>query len=333
MRSRKLVWFTFPVILLIGIYYLGPQPEKPSFNTDPPVVPGEAALLESYVREQESQHKIKPQNEAQIVWADSTKSKTPFSVLYLHGFSASQIEGDPVHRNFAKDFGCNLYLARLSDHGVDTTEALLLFTADRFWESSKKALAIAKQLGNKVIILSTSTGSTVALKLAAEFPNDVHALINLSPNIAINNGAAFLLNDPWGLQIARAVMGGKYRVKDGDPEEHGKYWNNKYRLEGAVELQELLEETMTKETFERIHQPCLTLYYFKNETEQDPEVRVDAMLKMHDQLSTPPDLKVAVAIPNAGAHVIGSSLTSKDVPGVYQQIEKFAIEKLKMKKK
>jgi hypothetical protein len=75
------------------------------------------------------------------------------------------------------------------------------------------------------------------------------------------------------------------------------------------------------------------LYYFKNETEQDPEVRVDAMLKMHDQLSTPPDLKVAVAIPNAGAHVIGSSLTSKDVPGVYQQIEKFAIEKLKMKKK
>jgi hypothetical protein len=128
------------------------------------------------------------------------------------------------------------------------------------------------------------------------------------------------------------VMGGKYRDKGADPENHGRYWNNKYRLEAAVQLQELIEETMTEETFRKVKQPCLTLYYFKNESEQDPEVRVDAMLKMNEQLSTPAELKVAVALPNAGAHVIGSSLTSKDVPSVYTQIEKFAVEKLKLPK-
>jgi esterase/lipase len=332
MRSKKIVWITFPIILLGGIFFLGPQPAPPVFNAALPAVPSEPGQLEAYVSSIESRHKLKPGNEAKIIWNDSSKNKTEFAVLYLHGFSASQMEGDPVHRRFAKSFGCNLYLSRLADHGIDTTESLLYFTADRFWESSKQALSIAKQLGNKVIILSTSTGSTVALKLAADYPDDVYALINLSPNIAINNGAAFLLNDPWGLQIARQVMGGNYRDKGADPDDHGRYWNNKYRLEAAVQLQELIEETMTKETFEKVKQPCLTLYYFKNESEQDPEVRVDAMLRMHEQISTPDEMKVAVAIPGAGAHVIGSSLTSKDVSTVYLEIEKFAMEKLKMEK-
>ena len=333
MKSRQLVRYTFPVILLAGIYFIGPQPEEPVFRTGLPELPADPLQLQTYVEQQEAKHEIKPDNEARIVWADSTKTKTEYAVLYLHGFSASQKEGDPVHRNFARDFGCNLYLSRLADHGIDTTESLLNFTADRLWNSAKEALAIARQIGNKVIIMSTSTGGTLALKLAADYPSDVYALINLSPNIAINNGAAFLLNDPWGLSIARAVMGGKYRVKADDGEDDSQYWNGKYRLEAAVQLQELLEQTMNEETFRKVHQPSLTLYYYKNEEEQDPEVRVDQMLVMHEQLATPPALKDAVALPNTGAHVIGCNLTSGDVDGVYREIEKFAIEKLKLRKK
>lgn len=333
MRSKRLGRLALVTLVIAAAYLLGPHPDTPTFSLELPDVPSEPRALEAYIATNESRHNVKPMNEAKILWNDSAKTRTPFVVLYLHGFSASHMEGNPVHRDFAREFGCNLYLSRLSDHGIDTTEALLYFTADRFWESAKNALAVAKQLGDKVIIIGTSTGSTVALKLAAEYPGDVHALINLSPNIAINNGAAFLLNNPWGLQIARQVMGGKYRDKGADPDDHGRYWNNKYRLEAAVELQELIEETMDEETFERITQPTLTLYYYKNELEQDPEVRVDAMLQMHEQLGTPDDKKVAVAIPSAGAHVIGSSLTSGDVPGVYAEMKKFAIGKLNMSTK
>jgi hypothetical protein len=74
------------------------------------------------------------------------------------------------------------------------------------------------------------------------------------------------------------------------------------------------------------------LYYYKSEEEQDPQVKVSAMLQMHEQLGTPDDLKVAKAMPLAGAHVLGSALTSKDVDGVYNEIEKFALDKLKMNK-
>ncbi len=58
------------------------------------------------------------------------KNKTEYSLVYLHGFSASQAEGDPVHRNIAKLFGCNLYLSRLAEHGIDTAEPMMNLTAE-----------------------------------------------------------------------------------------------------------------------------------------------------------------------------------------------------------
>ena len=133
-------------------------------------------------------------------------------MVYLHGFSASQEEGDPVHVEFARAFGCNLYLSRLAGHGIDTIDAMINLTAEELWNSAKEAYAIGKQLGKKVIILATSTGGTLALKLAAEYP-EITGLILLSPNIAINDPNAWLLNNPWGLQIARLIKG-KYNTSD-----------------------------------------------------------------------------------------------------------------------
>ena len=86
------------------------------------------------------------------------------------------------------------------------------------------------------------------------------------------------------------------------------------------------------ELFCKLYNKRFVLYYYKNEEEQDPQVKVSAILKMNEQLATPADFKVAVNIPTAGAHVLGSSLTSKDIEGVYREIEKFTVEKLKLKK-
>jgi len=328
--SRKVIYFTFPLLVIVAIYFLGPTPSRPKWDKTPFTVPSEPLALEDYIANQESKHKLKPDNEARIIWADSTKKKTTYSVVYLHGFSASQKEGDPVHLQFAKEFGCNLYLARLADHGVDTTEQLLYFTADRWWQSSKEALAIGKAIGEKVILMSTSTGGTMAILLAAEYPDDVFAMINMSPNIAVNDANAWLLNNPWGLQIARAVLGSDYQVIKYDSARQI-YWNAKYRLESLVQMEEMLEDKMNKSTFEKVKCPSLTLYYYKNEKEQDPTVKVSAMLEMHKQLGTPDSLKVAVPVPNAGFHVIGSYLVSKDMVTVNAETKKFAVEKLRMK--
>jgi pimeloyl-ACP methyl ester carboxylesterase len=326
---KLLKWLGIFLLLLIVVYFLGPQPSPPKYSLDITSVPADAVSLEKYIKNREAQHKLKPDNEARIVWLnDSIKEKTEYAVVYLHGFSASQEEGDPVHKDFAKKFGCNLYLSRLDAHGIDTTEPLANFTADGFWNSAKEAYAIGKQLGNKVILMSTSTGGTVALKLAAEYP-EIAGLILLSPNIAINDGNAWLLNNHWGLQIAHLVQG-KHRTVSDTTAIYAKYWNNRYVTSSLVQLEELLETTMKESTFRKVKQPTLLLYYYKDKKHQDPVVKVSAMKRMFDQLGTPADLKRQVPLPNTGDHVLGSPIKSKDVESVKSECEKFGAEILKL---
>jgi esterase/lipase len=276
---------------------------------------------------------IRPDNESRIFYAnDTAHSRTEYAVLYLHGFSASWYEGYPAHVNFARYFGYNLYIPRLASHGEETEDALIDMTPDRLWESAKEALLATRVLGKKVIIMGTSTGGTLALKLAAEFPEYVEALILYSPNIRINNSAAFILSKPWGLQIGRKSNGGKYRITNTDSTSTDcKYWYCKYRMEGVVYLQQLVELTMKKETFRNVTAPVFLGYYYKDKANQDPTVRVDAMLTMFEQLGTPPENKREIAFPEAGAHVIACELTSGCYEEVTAETIRFAEEVLGLK--
>jgi esterase/lipase len=313
------------LLLIIIIYFLGPKPSSPKYDLQLPTVPSSAVALEQYINREEKQHKLKSDNEARIIWLnDLVKQPTEYSVVYIHGFSASQEEGDPVHYQFAQKHGCNLFLSRLEDHGVDTTEPLYYVTADRLWNSAKQAYVIGKQIGKKLILMATSTGATLALKLAAEYP-DIAALILLSPNIAINDPNAWLLNNPWGLQIARMIKGNYIHAKD-TTTLYAQYWNSKYRIESTVQLEELIESSMKASTFEKVKQPTIILYYFKDENNQDEVVKVSAMKRMYRQLGTSDSLKRMTAIPNAGNHVIGSYIKSKDIPAVIDECDRFARE-------
>ncbi len=332
--SKRLIILSILIVVLAGIYFMGPEPDQPVWDPAKISVPTDPEALENYISANEAKHRLKPENEARIVWADSSRKKTEYSVVYIHGFSASQEEGDPVHEEFAKKFGCNLYLARMADHGIDTTEQLLYFTADRWWKSSREALAIGRALGDKVIIMSTSTGGTVALALAAEYPTEVFALINMSPLIALKDPLAWVGPLPWGLQIGRLVKGhylSPSTTPGTDTALFYRYWNRTYRLEAAIQLTEMVDSKMDKKTFEKVVAPSLTLYYFKNEEEQDPSVKVSAILEMQKQLGTADSLKVAIPIPNAGDHVLGSHVVSKDIESVNRAVRQFAIEKLHMK--
>jgi pimeloyl-ACP methyl ester carboxylesterase len=329
MRKRWL--WAIPAVLGAG-YVAGPNPATPQYKTGMPIVPDSMHALEVYINNKEAQHKIKPDNEARVVWwNDSVKTKTPYSIVYLHGYSASQAEGDPVHRTIAKKFGCNLFLSRLDGHGIDTTEPMANMTVDSYWESAKEALVIGKKLGNKVILMGTSTGASQALQLAGLYPNDVYALLLLSPNIEINNDKAYLLNNPWGLKVAQMVTGSDHNVAKDDRPVYKQYWHYRYPFSSTAELQEMLETSMVPETFKKVMQPVLLLYYYKDSLNQDNVVRVDKMLEMYDQLSTPAALKRKQAMPKTGDHVMASYIKSKDVEGVEKEIEKYIMEMLKIR--
>jgi esterase/lipase len=328
---RWVKYFFAILFSLLLIYVLGPHPSKPKYNLSLPILPRNPIALQNHIARQEAAHKIKPNNEARIVWAnDSVKQKTEYSIVYLHGFSASQEEGNPVHRNIAKMFGCNLYLSRLAEHGIDTTDALINFTPDKLWESAKEALSIGKQLGNKVILMGTSTGGTLALQLAAAY-KDVAGIILLSPNIEINDPNAWLLNNPWGLQLARLVKKSKFNIIPNTTPAYKQYWNDVYRLEATAQLEELLETGMTANTFAQINQPTLVLYYYKDEKNQDKVVKVSAMKEMFEQLSTVAEQKKMVAIPNTGSHVLGSPIVSHDIISPQNEIALFLSNVMQLK--
>ena len=319
MRASRIVWIL--LMVFVFTYLLGSHPATPKFNYQLSAIT-QNTNLDSLVQAGEKKHHLKANNEAKIIWADSNHQPTEYAIVYLHGFSASQMEGAPVHENIAKAFHCNLYLARLAEHGIDTTEDLVNLTAENYWESAKWAYAIGKKLGKKVIIMSTSTGGTLSLQLAANYP-EIAGLIMYSPNIEINNPAAFLLNNPWGLQIARLVKGGNYANIPFKNKEYPKYWNTHYRLESTVALQNLIEASMTPENFAKVHQPALALYYYRDEMHQDNVVKVSAIQKMMTQISTPSYLKKAIAIPNAGSHVLASPIVSKDIVSVENYTKDF----------
>ena len=322
---RRFLKVLFVIIgVLVVVYLLGPSPKTPVYNAAMPAVPASPSELESFIKNHEATHKLRPNNEARIVWFnDSMKQPTDYAIVYLHGFSASQEEGNPTHRDIARQFGCNLYLARLAEHGIDTSEQLLNYTADGLWETAQEALAIGHQLGKKVILVGTSTGGSVALQLAATYPDKVAGLVLISPNIEINDGNAWLLNNHWGKQIARLVLGSDYRDGGDTRPIYKQYWNSHYRIESLVNLQEYMETAMVPETFKKVTAPTLTLAYYKNDTAQDDVVKVPAMRNMFAELNTPADKKQFVEMKNTGNHVQGSPIKSKDVEGLKLEIARF----------
>ncbi len=315
------------IVFLLGLlgYLVGPKPPKPELNKDLPSISASIANVESFIEKKEDTFSIKPDNESRIVWANANKKeRTDYCVLYLHGFSASWYEGYPANVRFAKAFGCNLYLPRLHNHGLETEEALLDMTPDKLWESAKEALMVARTIGKKVLVMGTSTGGTLALKLAADFPEYVDGLILFSPNIRINDKWAFLLSKPWGLQVGRRNIGGKYQLTRTDLDSKDcQYWYCKYRIEALVYLQQLVDASMRKETFSQVVAPVFLGYYYKDKNNQDNVVRVDAMQKMFDQLGTSIDKKIQKAFPGAGHHVIGCEHTSGDIDSVIAETLKF----------
>jgi pimeloyl-ACP methyl ester carboxylesterase len=326
-----LLWVLILTIIIVIVYFLGPKPKIPylQFNVSEGLSDNIYNLEQDINQKELSIPNLKPDNQARIVWANpNNKSKTEYCIVYIHGFSASCGEGYPVNQNFTKRYCCNMYMARLAEHGIESSEELLNLTPENYLESAKEAVSIGRQIGKKVILMSTSTGGTLSLAIASENPW-IHSLILFSPNIAVADNISNIFLLPWGMQIAR-LLKGKYNEFD-EPTEVAKYWNIKYRLEAIRTMKVLIEATMSDTTFKKISQPLFLGYYYKNEKEQDETVSVKRMLEMFDQVSTPENGKRKIAFPDAGCHPIPSGIYNKNAKSVEEETYRFVEEILGMK--
>ncbi len=321
--KKVLYFFLSFIAILVLAYFLGPRPDFPEldFSIAPLEIPVDE--IDNFVANvDKNASKLKPENESKIIWADSTKQKTEYAIVYLHGFSASPKEGDPIHTSFAKKYGMNLYTPLLAQHGVDDKESFKTLTPKMLVDDAKEAIAIGNIIGEKVIVMSCSTGGTLSIPLCAENPDMIDALVMYSPNFALFDPRGKLLSGPWGLQIARKIRGSNYRQIPLPPSCNG-YWTMEYRLEGLVALQSLIDNTMKEEYFKKIDDPIYAAYYYESEERQDKTISVKAIQDFISLVATPKDKLVVESIPSTRAHVMTSSLQCKDIPTVQRELDDF----------
>lgn len=78
MRLLKII-LSLGLIIFIA-YSFGPHPSNPFYAIGLPTIPSEPTTLIGYVQQEESKHKVKKDNDAEIVWADtSSKKKTAYA--------------------------------------------------------------------------------------------------------------------------------------------------------------------------------------------------------------------------------------------------------------
>lgn len=326
--NKKFRNFLILTTILIMAFLVGPKPNYPKFDNK--ISPLNISIndIESYINtREENTPDLKPDNNARIIWSGSVK-QTEYAVVYIHGFSASQAEGMPIHTEFAKRYGCNLYINRLPFHGVSNLEAFGEMTPKSLVEEAKEAIQIGKILGKKVILMSSSTGSTLSIYLASNNP-DVSSLIMYSPNIDLQDKSSNMLLMPWGKQIAKLVFGGDYREWEATPEQK-KYWTTKYRIDGLICMKHLIKQTMKDDVFKGINQPTFVGYYFKDEKNFDNIISIDRIKYFYNHISTPENLKRKIEYPNVNNHILASSLWSEDIESVKSSTYKFAEEVLQL---
>lgn len=328
---KIIAWLIAVLAVLAVVYFAGPKVTATAPDATLPTVTQNLPDLEKEINSSEAAVKdLKRDNQARIIWADtSKKEKTPYSIVYIHGFGASWAEGDPIHKDLAKRYGANLYLSRMHDAGISDPNAFDDLTPENFIAGAKRALAIGKALGDSVIVVGTSAGGLLTVFLASTNP-EIKGIVLYSPCIAVASPAIKLITGPWGKQILHGFMGDIRKSADAEP-DRANFWLQSYNTNGLMALQQTIDLVAKPEVFEKIKMPVFMGYYYKNEKEQDQVVSVKAMLDMFPKLGTPENLKVEKAFPNSGDHVIGSYLRSKDVAGVYAATEKFLEEKLLLK--
>ncbi len=315
------------IIIGVAIFLMGPQIPGAALSTDYPEFNMDLVSLQRWVENKEyNAGEIKFDNEAKIIWKDSIPTKTKYAVVYLHGFGASHKEGYPVNVNLADSLEANIFLARLTGHGLKAQNGFQGLTPEKYMQSATEALSIGEELGEKVILIGTSTGAAQALWLAAQYPEKVEALVLYSPYIALRDESnAQLVLGPWGKQITKLTLGGEISETQ-RPDSVAAYWSTYYHVDSYYSLFSMIEAISDTEVFNKVQCPVFLAYYYKNEDEQDDVVSVKAMQEMFDQLGT--SQKKQLAFPNSGDHVIASYLRSSEWLAVQDSTWKFLKSKV-----
>jgi pimeloyl-ACP methyl ester carboxylesterase len=222
--------------LIALVFVLGPRVAVDTTIRFDPAVIGDDP--QAYVaRAEEAVPGIRDGLEKEIVWADPMiHDKTPIAIVYVHGFSASKGEVRPLADEIADQLDANLFYTRLTGHGQDGA-AMTQGSVNAWINDYEEALAIGRAIGDKVVVIGTSTGGALAAWAATQAgaSDGVAAIAFISPNFGVQASGAEWLTLPWGKEIATLVAGAEYN----SPRRsalHEKFWTWRFPIAAVLPM-------------------------------------------------------------------------------------------------
>lgn len=235
--GRRIMFAVVGILAVLALLVvLGPRvPVDTTIHFDPSVIGDDP---QAYLAKEEARVPgIRDGLEKEIIWADPlVHARTRLSIVYIHGFSASKGEVRPLADEVADQLDANLFYTRLTGHGQDGN-AMATGSVNAWINDYEEALAIGRAIGDKVIVIATSTGGSLAAWAASQpgASDGVEAIAFISPNFGVRAKGADIVTLPWGRQIAELV-GGKERSFTPRNALHEKFWTTRYPMAATLPL-------------------------------------------------------------------------------------------------
>ncbi len=257
-------WPLVTAALLLIVVLAGPrtcvrEPEAAAIRAE---IPQDLAALPAWLTQREERAGVFDTAVAKRVrFANpAAPARTPWSVVYLHGFSATRQETAPVSELVAQALGANLFETRLKGHGLPG-DSLGAVSAQEWLADAVEAMEVARRLGDSVLVIGTSTGGTLGVWLAtlpAEERRALAALALISPNFGPKDEKAALLTLPWAnVILPRFIPQREWTARN---DEQRRFWTVKYPSTALFPMQALVENVRGR-SLEGYNVPTLVFYH------------------------------------------------------------------------
>ncbi|MCV6587007.1 MAG: lysophospholipase [Marinibacterium sp.] len=250
---------------------------------------------------------ITPGVQKRVIWRDGFKEqRSPVSILYVHGFSATSEEIRPVPDILAERLNANLVYTRLTGHGRPGAAMGEAQVSD-WMADMAEALAAARAVGDRVVILSTSTGGTLTAAALQDpvLAERVAAAVFVSPNFRINQLGDRVLTWPLARLWLPWILGPTRSFEPADPDE-ARYWTVSYPSVAVLPMAELVA-AVDRMDMRGVTVPAL--FWFSND---DQVVRPDATWAMAARWGGPVTVQTVTMGPgdDPSSHVVTGAIMS-----------------------
>lgn len=242
---------------------------------------------------------IRPGDASALSWV-TPGAPTPLSLVYLHGYSASPEEIEPVTQQVGARLGANGYRPRLRGHG-QTPAAMADVPAGAWTEDVAQALEVGARIGDRTVLIGTSTGGTLAALAALEHP-DLAGLVLLAPNFGPQDPAADLLLMPWlGLLLPPLMADNCWTPRN---PAQGAHWTTCTPITSVAAMMVVVKQARDAD-WSRLQVPVLVLRSDDDTVVDQPAI--DAWLAA---LSVPTKRVLVSAQGDESGHVLAGDITA-----------------------